>query len=77
MQTIKDSSNAHQTRARKIRASVKHVDVQGVSRGGLKIRTAVKAGGFNGVNHNRGGLKIRTAVKAGGFNGVNHNRRLA
>ena len=53
--------------------------LQGVnhSRAGLKVRSAVKAGGFKLAavgNHNRAGLKVRSAVKAGGLRGVNHNR---
>jgi hypothetical protein len=47
------------------------------NRGGLKLRTAVKAGGWSTYNHNRGGLKVRTAVKAGGWTVFNHNRALA
>ena len=46
-------------------------------RGGLKLRTNVKAGGTS-LNHNeslRGGLKLRTNVKAGGIS-VNHNESI-
>jgi len=43
-----------------------------VANSGLKVRSTVRAGGFQG-NHSRSGLKVRSAVKAGGFQG-NHNR---
>ena len=62
---------------------VKHVsDGKSSSIKGLKVQTAVKAGGFN-IQHNRrgirpnpfaSGLKVQAAVKAGGFN-LQHNRR--
>jgi hypothetical protein len=42
----------------------------------MRIRTQVKAGGFNSSNHNQN-LRIRTSVKAGGFNSSNHNQKRA
>ena len=48
-------------------------------RGGLPLRTSVKAGvGGRFPNHNetlRGGLKLRTSIKAGGLT-RNHNETL-
>ena len=41
---------------------------------GMKVRSAVKAGGFGSSNHNRAGLKVRSAVKAGGLSSTNHAR---
>src|SRR6185312_792530 len=43
-----------------------------VAKSGLKVRSAIKAGGLT-INHNRSGLKVRSAVKAGGLT-INHNR---
>jgi hypothetical protein len=40
---------------------------------GLKVKTSIKAGGFNPPNHNRAALKVRTAIKAGFQNVQNHN----
>jgi hypothetical protein len=48
---------------------------------GLRVKTGIKAGGFNSrsFNHNsapvRAGLRVKTGVKAGGFNSrsFNHN----
>jgi hypothetical protein len=45
-----------------------------ISKSGLSVKTAIKAGGLNSSNHNRSGLKIKSAVKAGGLNSSNHNR---
>jgi hypothetical protein len=46
----------------------------------LKIKPAIKAGGFGIGNHNRSlksdGLKVKVATKAGGFGIGNHNRAL-
>jgi hypothetical protein len=44
------------------------------SRAGLKVRSAVKAGGLSSINHSRAGLKVRSAVKAGGLSSINHSR---
>jgi hypothetical protein len=41
---------------------------------GLKVKTAIKAGGFRS-NHNaapKAGLRVKSAIKAGGFRS-NHN----
>ena len=47
-----------------------------ISKSGLKIKTAIKAGGLGTLNHNRTGLKIKTAIKAGHIAMQNHNTRL-
>ena len=47
------------------------------SKSGLKVKSAVKAGGISLLNHNRSGLKIKSAVKAGGLASINHNRSFA
>ena len=48
-----------------------------VAKSGLKVRSAIKAGGLNGDNHSRSGLKVRSSVKAGKHCLIeNHNRRL-
>jgi hypothetical protein len=51
-----------------------------ISKSGLKVRSAVKAGLIPcmGSNHNRSGLKVRSAVKAGKHTELlaNHSRRL-
>lgn len=50
------------------------------SNSGLKVKTAIKAGGLGnpGCNHSRSGLKVKTSIKAG--SGIdpqpNHNRLL-
>jgi hypothetical protein len=46
------------------------------SKGGIKIRTTVKAGGLSSANHSKSGIKIRTSVKAGGLSSANHSRAL-
>jgi len=46
-----------------------------VAKSGLKVRSAIKAGGLT-INHNRSGLKVRSAVKAGYTLADNHNRNL-
>ena len=47
---------------------------------GLKVKSAIKAGGFGGIgNHNRTGLKVKSAIKAGSGLGslvANHNGRV-
>ena len=43
---------------------------------GIKVRSAVKAGGLSTRNHTRGALKVRSAVKAGGLSTRNHSRNL-
>ena len=43
------------------------------TRGALKVRTAVKAGGMKTINHTRGALAVRAGVKAGGLT-MNHTR---
>ena len=43
-----------------------------VAKSGLKVRSAVKAGGLMN-NHIRAGLRIRSAIKAGGLMN-NHSR---
>ena len=45
-----------------------------IARTGLKVKSAVKGGGFGPSNHNRTGLKVKSAVKGGGFGPSNHNR---
>jgi len=45
-----------------------------IARNGLKVKSAVKGGGFGPNNHNRNGLKVKSAVKGGGFGPNNHNR---
>jgi len=50
------------------------------NRGGLAVKTSLKAGTSYHLNHNRvcrGGLKVKTSVKAGTSYHLNHNRRLA
>ena len=42
---------------------------------GLRIKTALKAGGLSVVNHSRRALKVRAGVKAGGLAQLNHSRR--
>lgn len=42
------------------------------SNSGLKVKTAIKSGGFT-INHARSGLKVRTGIKAAGFT-INHTR---
>jgi hypothetical protein len=37
-----------------------------------KIKTSVKAGGLQTINHNQ--TRIKTSVKAGGLKTVNHNQ---
>lgn len=44
------------------------------NKGGLGVKTAIKASGLM-YNHNARGLKVRAGVKGGGFPGVNHNVR--
>jgi len=44
------------------------------TKNGLKVKSAIKAGGINTENHNRSGLKVKSAIKAGGINTENHNR---
>ena len=42
---------------------------------GLKVKTAIKAGGLNSLNHNaapKAGLRVKSAIKAGGMK-CNHN----
>jgi hypothetical protein len=39
----------------------------------MKIKSKVKAGGFNGQNHNQSRIRIKSGVKAG-LGGVNHNQ---
>jgi hypothetical protein len=39
-----------------------------ISKSGLSVKTAIKAGGLHSVNHNRAGLKVNAAVKAGAQN---------
>ena len=39
---------------------------------GIRVKSAVKAGGMGGSNHNSG-IRVKSAVKAGGFGGSNHN----
>jgi hypothetical protein len=48
-----------------------------VAKSGLKVQSAVKAGGLTNGNHTRSGLKVRAGIKAGGqHHGIpNHNRR--
>jgi hypothetical protein len=49
-----------------------------IANSGLKVRSAVKAGGLPcyGNNHSRSGLKVRSAVKAGKhYLLANHSRR--
>lgn len=45
--------------------------------GKLKVKAAVKAGGFSAGNHNRAGIQVKTSVKAGSTYHLNHNRLLA
>lgn len=47
-----------------------------ITKSGLKVRSAIKAGGLNNLNHSRAGLKVRSAVKAGGLAILNHSRRV-
>jgi hypothetical protein len=47
---------------------------------GVKVTTAIKAGGLNIWNHSRGlsGLSVKSGVKAGeGIYAANHSRRLS
>jgi len=47
------------------------------TKNGLKVKSAIKAGGINTENHNRSGLKVKSAIKAGGGPGsliANHSR---
>jgi hypothetical protein len=44
-----------------------------ISKTGLKVKAAIKAGGF-APQHNRRGLRVRANIKAGGF-APQHNRR--
>ncbi len=37
----------------------------------MSIRTGLKAGGLQTVNHN--GTRVRTGLKAGGLQSINHN----
>jgi hypothetical protein len=39
---------------------------------GLRVKSAIKAGGFPAPNHNSG-LRVKSAIKAGGFPAPNHN----
>jgi len=50
----------------------------GSNRSGLKVKAAVKAGGFGmSGNHNRAGLSVKTAIKSGlGAFSKNHSVRL-
>jgi hypothetical protein len=42
---------------------------------GLKVKSAIKAGGLPYSNHTRSGLKVRSAIKAGAVRlADNHNR---
>ena len=46
----------------------------------MKIKTKVKAGGINTLNHNQtavGGLKVKSNVKATGLDSQNHNQAVA
>ena len=45
------------------------------TKAGLKVKTAIKAGGFGGGNHSRAGLKVRSSIKAGKIMLANHNVR--
>ena len=44
---------------------------------GIKIKSAVRAGGLMSINHNaapvKKGIKIKSAVRAGGLMSINHN----
>ena len=39
----------------------------------MKIKTAVRAGGFNATNHNQNSLKVKTKLRAGSLT-ANHNQ---
>ena len=43
------------------------------ARAGLKVKSAIKAGGTFTPNHSRGSLKVRSAIKAGGTFTPNHS----
>jgi hypothetical protein len=47
------------------------------ARTSLKIKSSVRAGALQSVNHNRTSLKIKSSVRAGALQSVNHNRALA
>jgi hypothetical protein len=36
-----------------------------ISKSGLSVKTAIKAGGLNSSNHNRSGLKVKAGIRAG------------
>ena len=44
------------------------------SASGLKVKSALKGGGFGPNNHNKSALKVKSALKGGGFGPNNHNR---
>jgi len=45
---------------------------------GIRVKSAIKAGGFGSYNHNASatktsGIRVKSAIKAGGFGSYNHN----
>ena len=45
----------------------------------MKVKSSVKAGGLNTLNHNQTvkGLRVKSSVRAGGLNTYNHNQTTA
>lgn len=45
----------------------------------MKVKSNVKAGGLNTLNHNQTvkGLRVKSRVKAGGLDSRNHNQVIA